>query len=231
MEDGVTSNPTQPAFPVDDLFLKLTAFGRGSLTRTVGNLERSFTGQDGLGVGAAVERQGVSGRTLEAGLIARDMFGRLNDIVHSVAITVALPFLLEPGERIESVSLAAGNSPDRPFDLTTDQRIAEFKLSRWDGHDTARKLQLAKDLVHLAADDSGRRAQLFVLDGRPLEFADRSESLIKNLLKRFPATLELFKARFGDPMISIADFRRAGGSAVEIVDLRPILGHVIAEDA
>jgi hypothetical protein len=83
------------------------------------------------------------------------MFGRLNDIVHAVAITVALPLLLEPGEVVESVSLAAGNSLDRPFDLSTNRRIAEFKLSRWDGHDTARKLQLAKDLVHLAAEVSG----------------------------------------------------------------------------
>jgi hypothetical protein len=229
LDDGVTSDPSQPAVAVGDVVSALASFGRGSLTHTVADLERSFAGQDAVGLEAALEPKGVTGRTLEAGLIARDMFGRLNDIVHAVAITVALPLLLEPGEVIESVSLAAGNSPERPFDLSTNRRIAEFKLSRWDGHDTARKLQLAKDLVHLAADESGRRAQLFVLDERPLEFVNRSRSLIENLLKRFPTTLQLFKAHFGDPAISIAEFRSSGGAQVEMVDLRSILGRAIAD--
>ena len=229
LEDGVTSDPSRPAVAVGDVVAALASFGRGSLTRTVADLERGLTGKDSGGLKSALESQGVTGRTLEAGLIARDMFGRLNDIVHAVAITVALPLLLEPGEIVESVSLAAGNSPDRPFDLSTNRRIAEFKLSRWDGHDTARKLQLAKDLVHLAADESGRRAQLFVLDDRPFEFVSRSASLMQHLLKRFPGTLQMFESRFGDPAVSMAEFRSVDGSQVELIDLRTILGHAIAE--
>ena len=228
-DDGATSDPSRPAVAVGDVFSALVSFGRGSLTHTVADLEQSFAGKDAAGLRAALGPQGVTGKTLEAGLIARDMFGRLNDIVHAVAIAVALPLLLEPGEVVESVSLAAGNSSDRPFDLSTNRRIAEFKLSRWDGHDTGRKLQLAKDIVHLAADESGRRAQLFVLDERPLEFVSRSASPMENLLKRFPATLRLFESRFGDSAVSIAEFRSVGGSQVELVDLRSVLGHAIAK--
>lgn len=228
MEDGVTSDLSRPAFEVGESFAALMSFARGSLTETVADLEQSLEGGDAIEVRAALEHRGISAATLEAGLVARDQFGRLNDIVHAAAITAVLPGLLEPGERIEFVSLAAGNSPDRPFDLATDRRIGEFKLSRWDGHNTARKLHLTKDLVHLAADASGRRAQLFVLDERPSQFASHSKSLIKNLLRRSPASLDLFTSQFGDPAVSIAQFRSAAGAGVEIIDLRSILGQILA---
>jgi len=225
-EDGVTSDLSRSAFDLSESFAALLTFAGESLTKTSADLERSFEHSDASGIQAVLKHRGITAATLEAGLVARDQFGRLNDIVHAAAITAVLPLLLEPGERAEFVSLAAGNSPNRPFDLATDRRIAEFKLSRWDGHDTARKLHLTKDLVHLAADGSGRRGQLFVFDERPIQFAAKSKSLIGNLLRRFPATLELFKAQFGDPEVSISQFRLAGAAGVEIIDLRPILGQV-----
>jgi hypothetical protein len=227
-QDGVTSDASRGAVDLSESFAALLTFAGGSLTKTVADLEQSFQQSDAPGIQAALDQRRITAGALEAGLVARDHLGRLNDIVHAAAITAVLPLLLEPDERVEFVSLAAGNSPNRPFDLATDRRIGEFKLSRWDGHDTARKLHLTKDLVHLAADVSGRRAQLFVLDQRPIQFAVKSKSPIANLLRRFPATLELFKAEFGDPTVSISQFRSAAAARVEIIDLRPILGQVIA---
>jgi hypothetical protein len=104
-------------------------------------------------------------------------FGRINDVIHAVAIALTLPRLLEPGERLKRPSLAAGNDPSRPFDIETDRRAAEFKLSRWTGHDAGRKRQLFKDLVHLAAADvSERSVELYVLGTRPQQFLTTTSS-------------------------------------------------------
>jgi hypothetical protein len=62
-------------------------------------------------------------------------------------------------------SLAAGNTPERLFDVETDRRIAEFKLARWDGSDGGRQQPIVKDLVRLAADTSGRKAELYLRRG------------------------------------------------------------------
>lgn len=45
---------------------------------------------------------------------------------------LSLPNILDSGERVESLSLGAGNTPGG-HDLVTDRRIAEFKFTRWRG--------------------------------------------------------------------------------------------------
>jgi hypothetical protein len=94
--------------------------------------------------------------------------------------------------------------------------------------------QLVKDLVHLAADDSGRRAErraeLYVLDDRPGRFLRTSGSTMAWALGRFPASKALFIDRFGDLDTSISDFCANAASHVEIIDLRPRLGRLIASD-
>lgn len=53
-------------------------------------------------------------------------------IMHAAGIMVALPWILESGEIVESLSLGAGNT-GRDHDLETNRRIAEFKFIDWRG--------------------------------------------------------------------------------------------------
>ncbi|WP_245790408.1 hypothetical protein [Streptomyces monashensis] len=94
-------------------------------------------------------------------------------------------------------SLGAGNDPSRPYDLETDQRIAEFKLARWRGADAMRKRQTFNDLVMLAADTSGRRAELFVIGPEPCRFLTTSTSTAAWALDRTPGALRTFTTVFG----------------------------------
>jgi hypothetical protein len=55
----------------------------------------------------------VSEALLQSALYARAEFGRINDVIHAVAIALTLPRLLKPGERLKRPSLAAGNDPHR----------------------------------------------------------------------------------------------------------------------
>jgi hypothetical protein len=130
---------------------------------------------------------------------------------------------LEPDEVLRRPSLAAGNDPSRPYDVETDRRVAEFKLARWYGHDAMRKRQVFKDLVHLAADTSGRRTELYVLGERPLRFLRETGSSAAWGLDRFPATRQLFTTSFGSLDMPISDFTTGPASRVSLLNLEELL--------
>lgn len=175
-----------------------------------------------------LDARGVSPELLRGAMLVRVRLGRVNDLIHAAAIALALAVLLEPGEVLRRPSLAAGNDPSRPYDVETDHRIAEFKLSRWGGADAGRKRQLFKDLVHLAADGSDRRAELYVLGDRPLRFLQETRSKASWGLDRFPSSRKLFEARFGTLEVPIREFTNGPGARVELVDLEERLPDLFA---
>jgi len=229
-EDGVTSAPSSSAVDLNAALRALWAFlDSGPLTPTIARIEQELEGSQAHELSEIYANHGITPAALESSLVARDRLGRINDIIHALAITIALPAILEPDEVLKRPSLAAGNDPTRPFDIETDRRIAEFKMSRWDGHDAARMRQLVKDFVHLAADHSGRRAELYVLDERPRQFLRTSGSTMAWALGRFPPSKALFENRFGDLDMPISHFCASSASHVAIIDLRPLLGRLIAD--
>jgi hypothetical protein len=228
-DDGVTSDASTPAFDLNDELTGLWDFlGREPLTAAIARLEHDLDGAEAGAIPGILARYGANPAALESGLVARDRLGRLNDAIHALAIAVVLPSVLDEGEVLRRPSLAAGNDPTRPFDIETDRRIAEFKFSRWDGHDTARMRQLVKDLVYLGADASGRRVELYVLDDRPRRFLETSGSTIDWALAAFPKAKDLFREHFGVLDITIAEFRARGAAHVDVIDIRPRLGRLIA---
>jgi hypothetical protein len=162
---------------------------------------------------------------LRAALLIRKHLGRISDIIHATVITQALPLILEEGERVAvRPSLAAGNDPSRLFDLETDRRVAEFKVSVWKGPDAMRKRGTFKDLVHLALDQSGRRAQLFVTGQRAIDFLRTSTSTANWAPNRAsPVLRDRFQARFGGLGVKICDFTQGHASHVELIDLAGLL--------
>jgi hypothetical protein len=204
---------------------RLTAFlAAGPLTTAIAELEHRLNGLDGPSTEAVTRASGVDRDLLRAAITARGELGRISDLIHAAAIVLVLPQVLEEGERISNrPSLAAGNDPSRPYDLETNRRVAEFKLSRWLGADAMRKRQTFKDLVHLAADTSGRQPELFVVGDAPGRFLRSSRSTASWALDRSPATRELFAERFGSLEIRIADFTAGAGARVRITDLTTLL--------
>ena len=146
--------------PAEVAFAQLAAFLRdGRRTGVVADLEQQLTDADASQAACAGATAGVAPELLVASMLVRRDIGRINDFIHAAAITLALPHILEPGERlVNRPSLAAGNSPTQHYDVETDRRIAEFKLAAWSGTDATRKRGVFHDLVHLAADNSGRSA-------------------------------------------------------------------------
>lgn len=199
---------------------RLADFLRSPLTEQIASLEHRLDGSAVEDVAHIAAAAGVDASLLDAALDVRAQLGRLSDLVHATAITLMLPRILEPGERVaRRPSLAAGNDPSRPYDLETDRRVVEFKLSSWKGADAMRKRQTFKDLVHLAADESGRRSELYVAGDAPIRFLRSSRSTAAWALDRSPATARLFAERFGELDTTVASFTAGPGARVKIIDL------------
>jgi hypothetical protein len=216
-------------------FAKLVAvLGGGQLTALIADLEAGLVDAGAGGATAAGSAAGIDPPLLGAALLVRRDVGRLNDLIHACAITLSLPKILSPNERIICrPSLAAGNDPTRKYDLETDQRVAEFKLahSQWSGADAMRKRTLFRDLVHLAAADGGRRAELYVVGQAPIRFLRTTKAKVSWALDRGPeSTRRMFEQRFGPLSLPVAEFTAGLASHVHLIDLTELLPEVAAAE-
>jgi hypothetical protein len=193
--------------------------GKAPLRSTVADLEIALSGCEQAEAAEITAAQGVTPDLLHAALAARDAFGKLSDLIHAAAIALALPHILESEERLIRPSLAAGNTPERLFDVETNVRIAEFKLSRWDGHDGGRQQPTVKDLVRLAADTSGRAAELYVRGGRPIAWLKSTRSSVRQQLRRYRNELAAFEGTFGNPDVAVSAFVAGDGARVQVIDI------------
>ena len=214
--------------PLPHAVERLIAFLAQPLTERIAQLEHDLDGRTGEQAAHVAVAAGIDGALLDSALDVRASLGRINDLIHAAAIMLMLPRILEPGERlIQRPSLAAGNDPSRPYDLETNLRVAEFKLAVWKGADAMRKRQTVKDLVHLAANDSNRRAELYVVRSEPIRFLRTSRSTIGWALDRSPAAARLFTDRFGPLSTPIAKFTAGPAAHVTLVDLAEIAPDVM----
>lgn len=150
---------------------------------------------------------------IDSALIVRERVGVLDSLIHAAVITQTLPLLLEEGEQLlKRPSLAAGNDPQRIFDLETNLRVAEFKVAQWKGADSLRQRGLVADL---AMDSTGRRRQLFVVGDLPKHFLQTSKRPVVNLLSK--SALRLRTSEIISPETTVAKFTH--DSDVEIIDL------------
>jgi len=216
----------------DDLPAQLaavTAFlDQAPLRNAVAELEIALTGCGPTQAADVAAAHGVTPQLLRSAIAARDAFGKVSDLIHAAAIAIALPYILQPGETLVRPSLAAGNTPDRLFDVETNTRIAEFKLARWDGGDGGRQQPTVKDLVRLAADSSGRAAELYVRGARPITWLTTTRSSVRQQLRRYRAELAAFENAFGDPDIAVSAFVAGDAAHVHLIDVEERLPHVFA---
>lgn len=202
----------------------LTFLASSPLTSAIRDLEQALDGSDADRAAHAVAAAGIDPELLSAAVVTRRYLGRINDLIHASAISLILPTLLDSDEVVQGrPSLAAGNDPTRPYDLQTNKRVAEFKLAHWAGADAMRKRGVFQDLVHLAADTSDRRAQLFVVGQAPIKFLRGSASTAQWALDRATTLRSRFEQQFGPLTMTVRQFTAGPGAHVELVDLLPLL--------
>lgn len=221
--------PTHPALTessnglVEAVALLETLTQASGLTSWIGGLEDRLQGADSERVRAALAGDGIGRETLDAALLIKRVSGQINVVVHAIGILNALPYILDPGEIVQSLSLGAGNT-GRPFDLETDRRVAEFKFTAWrGGPESIRQNQLFKDLFYLVSRPTAKRRYLYVVGkARPMHFFEHGRALT-SVLSKDAATAERFRAIYGDRFQTVREYFATVRDQVEIVDLAGVV--------
>ncbi|WP_368856641.1 hypothetical protein [Chelativorans sp. ZYF759] len=213
----------------DDVVSRLAAFTGHDLTRTLGAIESSVRGIGAEESAAFVENAGAGREVLAAAAEMKRLAGQINVTIHALGILLCLPHVLEQGERVEYVSLGAGNT-GRRFDLETNLRVAEFKFIRWRGGPEAiRQNSIFKDYFQLADHETDKRKNLYLLGTDHATAFLKGGRALNSVLSRNEKVRALFRERFGDKYRTVGDYYADHAGTVTIEDVSPWLSE-LAED-
>jgi hypothetical protein len=198
---------------------RLEALGQGKGPRSwIGGLEDTLQGAGGDQVRRYIDAEGFGRETLDATLLIKRASAQIDVLVHAVGILNSLPYILEPGEVVKSLSLGAGNT-GRRHDLETDRRVAEFKFIEWQGGpESIRQNGVFKDLFDLASNPTTKRRILYLVGlTHPMRFLTNKRAL-SSVLKD-AGTARRFRELYGDQFLTVRDYFETVRDRVEIVDL------------
>ena len=156
-----------------------------TLANIISTFERDLQSKDKSEIEDSLQNLNFDGGIYSAAVEIKKVTSQIDVTIHAWGILSALPSILEPHERIKSLSLGAGNT-GKNFDLSTNRRVAEFKFINWrGGPESIRQNGIFKDFYNLVenGDDNLKRC-LYVLDtDTPLKFFNSKRSM-KSILSR-----------------------------------------------
>jgi len=198
-------------------------FEAGSLRDRLSNLEKVFETTDKQTSQTLVSTQNITASLLESAFVLKEVAGQINVIVHAVGILIALPHILKEGERVESLSLGAGNT-GKAFDLETNWRVAEFKFIRWRGGSEAiRQNSIFKDFYGLAEAETTKERYLYVAGlTYPLKFFTGGRAF-HSVMSRNNKLWSGFQERYGDRFTKVREYYEYRKSLVQIVDILEVV--------
>jgi hypothetical protein len=208
----------------------LEKFGGIDLTSMLADVESKVRGLNAGDCCAAIPALGASAATLYAAGLMKKTAGQINVVIHALGILLCLPHLLDKEERVEYVSLGAGNT-GRAFDLETSARIAEFKFINWrGGPESIRQNSLFKDFYMLAESPSAKRKFLYVLGTEhPLKFFNGGRAL-SSVLSRNEKVKKLFEAAHGSKFATVRDYYALRKNVVTVEDVSMYLAPLLVLD-
>jgi hypothetical protein len=140
--------------------------------------------------------------------VIKRVAAQIDNILHATGMLLCLPELLEDGESIVAVSLAAGNMGKR-FDLVTDRRIAEFTFIDWKGGpESIRRQKLFKDFYQLAEADTTKRRYLYFLGDLHAPKVFQSRSTCEGMLRKYAILRDTFLEHY-DAALRVREYHDA----------------------
>ena len=210
---------TQPIMRLHQAAKRLEHFYQGALTSRLASLETFFCSNGRTSYATRCTTEQIDNELLDALLVIKRIAGQVNVSIHAVGILLALPKILRTGEKVERLSLGAGNT-GRPFDLVTNRRVAEFKFIHWrGGAETIRQNAVFKDFYYLAESTIRKQKFLYVLGAdHPLRFFNGGRAL-RNVMSKNYKLWNDFRERYGDRFGVVRDYFQYRKRSVRIVDL------------
>ena len=177
---------------------------------------------------AILSSSGAKAEVLGAAGVIKQLAGQINVIVHALGILLCLPHILQAGERIEYVSLGAGNT-GRAFDLETNLRIAEFKFIHWQGGpESIRQNALFKDFFEMAEHESPKQKCLYVLGTEHAEKFLNGGRALSSVLSRNEKVRKTFTEKFGNQYLTVRDYYLPRKGMVVIQDVSTYVPELVA---
>lgn len=216
---------TNPA-DIRDLLLRFTG---PDLTQTLAWIESGVRGVAAEDCTVFLESAGVGREALAAAAEMKRLAGQINVTINALGILLCLPHILEQDERVEYVSLGAGNT-GREFDLETNLRVAEFKFIRLrGGAESIRQNSVFKDYLLLAEHPTAKRKCLYLLGTEHAVKFLRGGRALSSVLSRNDKLQKMFADRFGGAFRTVGEYYTVHAGAVQIEDVSPWLSE-LAED-
>lgn len=208
----------------EEALAAVQAFGAGAaLTARIADLETRLQGKTRAKVATLLTGDHIEETALSGALTIKRLSAQIDVVIHALGILTSLPYVLEPGEVIESLSLGAGNT-GRQHDLATDRQIAEFKFIQWrGGAEAIRQNNVFIDIFNLASARTKKRRVLYLLDKHhALRFLGNRRA-ITSVLSKNAAVHDRFRAAHQDEFATVREYWATVEHLVEIVDLRNIV--------
>jgi hypothetical protein len=211
---------------IEEALAAVQAFGAGpALTGRIAGLETRLQGKTRDKAAALLTADKIDETALSGALTIKQLSAQIDVVIHALGILTSLPYVLEPGEVIESLSLGAGNT-GRHHDLETDRQIAEFKFIQWrGGPESIRQNSVFVDIFNLAnanANTNKRRVLYLPDKQRALRFL-RNRRAITSVLSKSASVQARFRAAHQDDFATVREYWATVEERVEIIDLRDLV--------
>lgn len=209
---------------IDKALHALEAFQGESLTESLSDIETRIIGSGIEDAENFCAARGINDAFMDSAITVKRVAGQINVIIHAAGILRSLPGLLELGEKVESVSLGAGNT-GRQFDLETNMRVAEYKFIDWQGGpESIRQNGIFKDFFELAEHKTHKKKYLYVVGTEyPLKFFNGGRALT-SVLSRHPNILARIQEKYGNRISRVCDYYEMKKNEVTICDVTPYIG-------
>ena len=192
------------------------------LTTRISKLETNLIGANSSRVCKIIPQEEIDMGMLRAALEVKKSISQLDVVIHSLGIINVLPYILESDEKVEYLSLGAGNT-GKKFDVETDRRIAEFKFIKWSGKsDTVRQNTTFKDFFNLAEHKTNKRKYLYILNKEEVFKFFGNNRALESVLSKDKTTRECFFDLYGNKYNTVSQYFHDKRNFVEIVDLKDI---------
>ena len=202
---------------------QIEAFRAGSLKDTIAKIETKLQGAQKANTTTTLAESGITLELILAALLIKRHSSQINEVIHALGLLLALPSILEDGEKVESLSLAAGNT-GKGFDLETNKRIAEFTFIQWQGGpEVIRQNKIFKDFFFLAEAGTNKRRELYTIGVEyPSKFFNSGRALTP-IIDGNRKLGEAFRAKYGNTIPRVQDYYTP---RQHLVALRDITQHV-----
>jgi hypothetical protein len=174
---------------------RVAKFSGQNLASTIAELEYRF---EKLGKSKLAEQMvgaQIDSTLLNAAFIVKHAAAQIDVVLHALGMLVLLPSILEEDETVESLSLGAGSSETKRFDLETNRRVAEFTFIEWQGNDNTRLQKIFKDFFRLAEFETAKLKELWLTDDTFVLKYLRSRTSVRSATHKHRNVWEAFQLK------------------------------------